>query len=897
MEQKTILKNIVVKEHSPDVLLVSLIFLFIVATFIIDLLTPMGYAVSILYLLPVVLTWWISSARYSLVLISVGTILVGLGGLYSPLGPQRLDVVNRLIGVGLLWAVGFLMFRVKRRERSLARSEVSFREVIDHAPVMIWGAAADGLCNYFNKPWLDFTGRSVELELGNGWSEGVHPDDLPQCLITYKEAVARREPFSMEYRLRRSDGEYRWIWDRGFPQFDVSRNYIGYIGSCADITDRKVAETVLLNLRDELEHEVAERTAQLENMVKVLQANVAERETTEKLLRSREERFHAFMDHLQGFSWIKDEQGRYVFANRYFINTFGLDPNAIIGKTDTELFSPEVAEAFRTNDRKVIESNRDLEVIETFFVNNEVRHGLANKFPLQYGDKERVLVGGLAIDITERIRKEQLLARQAQIIDQIHDAVITMDLEERVTSWNKGAERLFGYTSEEALGQHMCFLHPDDYHDLLRDEVIIPLKQNGNHSVELRVKGKNRERFFAHLALSVLRHAEGKMTGIIAYAKDITDRKVAEDALRNREADLELALNAAQMGTWNWHITSNEVNWCERAAGLFGVGSQRSSGTFDSYLSCVHPDDRRRVRECLQEALALGPTYEIEYRCVWQDGTVHWLVEKGKVLVNQNEQPVRVTGAVMDVTQRKEAESRLCLAHKQLRRLAKSLVEAEEEERGRLSRELHDEFAQILSGLAFGLARLGRQLQERFHADASADLEDDIRSMEALVNRMILSTRRIATGLRPSILDQLGLIASLHWLVRDFESRLKIPCQISISDEIAAQPFDSTLSITIFRITQELLTNVARHAQASRVVIDVITTAGQLILTVHDNGKGITEEDIYNSSSLGLRGIRERLALLGGEVEIHGLPGEGTSIQACIPNSLRSTSGEEGALH
>jgi PAS domain S-box-containing protein len=109
----------------------------------------------------------------------------------------------------------------------------------DVAPVMIWQSGPDKLTTYFNKPWLDFTGRTLEQERGNGWAEGVHPHDLERCMATYVEAFDARHDFQMEYRLRRSDGEYRWILDRGRPLFDARGEFLGYVGGCIDITDRK----------------------------------------------------------------------------------------------------------------------------------------------------------------------------------------------------------------------------------------------------------------------------------------------------------------------------------------------------------------------------------------------------------------------------------------------------------------------------------------------------------------------------------------------------------------------------------------------------------------------------------------------------------------------------------
>ncbi|HEV2730383.1 MAG TPA: PAS domain S-box protein, partial [Terriglobales bacterium] len=149
----------------------------------------------------------------------------------------------------------------KQAENAVKESEERFRLVANTAPVMIWMSGVDKLCDYFNLPWLEFTGRTLEAELGNGWSEGVHPDDLRECLDTYAQAFDRRDPFRMQYRLRRQDGEYRWLLDVGVPRFAPDGSFAGYIGSCMDITERKVSEEAMASVsRRLIEAHEQERT-------------------------------------------------------------------------------------------------------------------------------------------------------------------------------------------------------------------------------------------------------------------------------------------------------------------------------------------------------------------------------------------------------------------------------------------------------------------------------------------------------------------------------------------------------------------------------------------------------------------------------------------------------------
>jgi len=153
----------------------------------------------------------------------------------------------------------------------LRESEARFRTMADCAPVMLWMAETDGLCTFFNKCWLEFTGRPMEREYGNGWAEGVCAEDFEYCMHTYLESFVRRRAFRMEYRLRRADGAYRWLLDTGIPRFSPAGQFAGYIGSCIDITEIREAHQALQRMNEELEQRVAARTAELQRTNEELQ--------------------------------------------------------------------------------------------------------------------------------------------------------------------------------------------------------------------------------------------------------------------------------------------------------------------------------------------------------------------------------------------------------------------------------------------------------------------------------------------------------------------------------------------------------------------------------------------------------------------------------------------------
>ena len=259
-----------------------------------------------------------------------------------------------------------------------------------------------------------------------------------------------------------------------------------------------------------------------------------------------------------------------------------------------------------------------------------------------------------------------------------------------------------------------------------------------------------------------------------------------------------------------------------------------------------------------------------------KDGTV--FPTEHNVMPLEDEQGRRVgwVSVVHDITERKRAEEQLRSSSEQLRALSVHLQSIREEERTLIAREIHDELGQELTGLKMDLSWLIKRLPGNQEL-----LVKKTESMSKLVDTTIQSVRRISTKLRPGVLDDLGLTAAIEWQAQDFQNRTGIRCEFN--SNLKEIDLDRDRSTTVFRILQETLTNVARHASATRVNICLNEETASLVLIVEDNGRGITEREISDPKSLGFLGMRERALVFGGEVKISGAPGKGTTVTLRIP--------------
>jgi len=361
---------------------------------------------------------------------------------------------------------------------------------------------------------------------------------------------------------------------------------------------------------------------------------------------------------------------------------------------------------------------------------------------------------------------------------------------------------------------------------------------------------------------------------------EIADRKRAENSLHESEERFrQLAENVQEvfwMCTPDFKRTLYVSPAYER---LWGHSREDAYRDIQSVFDTIHPEDWPRVERLIAEA---KDEFSFEYRIIRPDGSIRWFWSRGFPIRDQTGQIYRFGGVVADITERREAAEQLKITNHRLRALSASVHRAREEEGTRIAREIHDELGSALTSLKWDLEGLHKLLSnaEADGSAARAKLEDMMRVADAT----IIAMRRIASDLRPSVLDDLGLVDAIEWQAKNFQARTGIHCHTdSTLDQANLNREEST---SVFRILQEALTNIMRHAQATRVEIAMAEQPEEFILTIKDDGEGLPEEVQSRKPSLGLLGMKERAHLLGGSVDVtSGVGGRGTTVTVRVPTS------------
>lgn len=374
------------------------------------------------------------------------------------------------------------------------------------------------------------------------------------------------------------------------------------------------------------------------------------------------------------------------------------------------------------------------------------------------------------------------------------------------------------------------------------------------------------------VAADPLRDESGAVIGATTVSFDITERVAAEEALRASEEKYRQIFDQSIVPISLIALDGRIIEANDAWLNLLGY-SHDDVASFNAVSLFENPDDRQKLIEFL---LRHGHLDNYATRIKRKDGTLIDVIRSISVRYNPDGSVLGFQTVLRDVTELHRTRDELLASREQLRRLALRIQEAREEERSTIAHDLHDKFSQELTALKFDLESLRRMVNQEGDA-----VQKRLRDITALVDRMAYEVRRVISEMRPGMLDDLGLCAAVEWQAGQFSERTGIPCVLTLTAEDAA--LSPTVRTSLFRVFQELLSNVARYAKATQVAVDLVSDADTVGLIVADNGRGITEDELESPGSLGILGMQERIHACGGSISILGKPGNGTTAEVTVP--------------
>jgi PAS domain S-box-containing protein len=592
-------------------------------------------------------------------------------------------------------------------------------------------------------------------------------------------------------------------------------------------------------------------------------------------VQENEKRFRELADSAPVMIWITDDHGNVEFVNRTYLQFFAVALPDVVGQKwknfvhfgDREIYSQQLLAAST--------AGRSFRA-EVRFRRGDGEWRWVDSWAVPRSPKRDRASGmvGCSTDITERKRAEERIRQLGAIVESSDDAILGKSLDGIITSWNKGAEKIYGYSENEVIGRPTSILvaadRPEEAQEILsrlaRGQVI-------DHYETVRRK-KSGEEIHVSLTVSPIRNQEGKIVGASSVARDITSRKQIEKELRESEERFrELAENIDEVFYISDPKKPKSIYVSAAYERIWGRTCKSLYASPRSWTEAIHPEDKERVMSGLANGLLLAP-YDLIYRIVRPGGSTRWIRDRGFPVHGESGHIIRIVGIADDITQTKETENSLQHANAQLHVLSRRLFQVQEDERRNLARELHDRMGQELTAVKIDLQTTQRLMEP---GAIARRLEETI----AVLERLVQQARELSLELRPALLDHLGLVPALRWYLDQQAQRAGF--RATFFAEQVVDRVEAAVETTCFRVAQEALTNIIRHAHAHAVSLELHPTKGSLHLVVRDDGIGFDVATAQQDVSLGLLGMRERVGLLGGELDCKSAPGRGTEIHAFLP--------------
>ena len=572
--------------------------------------------------------------------------------------------------------------------------------------------------------------------------------------------------------------------------------------------------------------------------------------------------------------------GRLVLVNAAARRLCGVvTAEQILGTGIADLFTPETRDAVRAFlDR--LRPNGERQRVDARIARSATE---ATDVEISAAALEDGTVQLALRDVTARRRAEDSLRkgeeRLALAVAGSREGVWDMNLETGDVVYSPRWKQMLGYEEDE-IEPHVSawerLVHPEDRR--LAIEATNSLAHGGHATFEAEFRLRHKDGYYVNVlsrGYPVRREPDGPVVRIVGTHLDLTDQKHAEAALRQSEERLRLAFIAAQEGVWDWNLETGAVVYSPRWIEMLGYDRSEIEPHVSAWERLIHPDDvGTAVR--LNESLERGAdTYEGEFRLRHKAGHYVHVLSRGFPIRREAGGPVvRIVGTHFDLTARKEAEA---LAERQRAEQARTelltrMVFAQEDERRRIAREMHDQFGEQLTTLARRIEGL------KEFAERQPGLVSLIESLEAVSREIDRDVNHLVWQLRPTALDDLGLRAALANYVKDWSQRVRVHAELH-SSGLLDDRLPSETETTLYRIAQEALTNVAKHSRATSVDVILERRGDQVVLIVEDNGVGFDPgRTSTRRPGFGLLGMRERAALVGATLQIESQPGKGTTV-------------------
>lgn len=661
--------------------------------------------------------------------------------------------------------------------------------------------------------------------------------------------------------------------------------------------DRDVLGTICL-LYDHV-HQPKPHEKEVINVATHLASIAIERFKSEEKLRKSEFRFRALTEKNPSGIAMVDAQGVFIYASPTSYQILGYAPEEVIGKTAQHRVHPDDWRILQESGTSLAGRPGGSNTTQ-YRVRHKLGHWLWVETTLTNLLDEpgiNAIVVNFS-DITQRKLAEDGLRtseeRYRSLVVALDEGIILIDENSNMIAANASAERILGLKEQQI--QHRT-LFDSEWKTIREDGSYFDV--NDYPAAITLLTGKP----CSNVVMGVYRFDDGKLVwisintqpliregqklpyAVVASFKNITDQLRAEAELRASEEDYRLLFEHSFAGIVRITAKGVLIDCNDAMARMFGCDSRQQLLESDTSRFFIDQAERKQL---FDELIENGSLRNRESRMRRLDGSTIWTLVNASVLQsNVSAEPV-LEGVVLDITERKLTEQKLEQLYDQSRALSARLETVREEERAHIAREIHDNLGQMMTGLKLDFSWLEKRLTRVKDETLLNEVKPKFGEIAELLEDTIQMVRNIASDLRPGVLDTLGLRAAIDWQAHEFSLRTGVKCFTKLCNE----PKDLTqeCATALFRILQEILTNITRHAKATQVRVEMTKTNEEIRLTVTDNGIGITEEQIRNPKSLGLLGMRERATMFGGNLSVINERKGGTTIKVRMPINAKPAS-------